>query len=181
MTQRKPISLTLLYGGIAALGMIAFTFCTYKGGTDTFLGPVVWAMYLIPLICGIIAGLTERKRQGGYLDFRGALKIIFGIFVLALAAQVLFTWLLVHVIDPGFGRALGPAVLAKMETAYRRFNYSEDEIRKNIDAAKGTDAFSFGSILIGLARDYVVGFLVCLIMAAIVKRKRPVERQTTTL
>jgi hypothetical protein len=179
MTQRKPISLTLLYGGIAALGMIVFTFCTYKAGTDTFLGPVVWAMYLLPLTCGVIAGLTERKRQGGYLDFRGALKIIFGIFVLALAVQVLFTWLLVHVIDPHFGEALGPAVLAKMEAAYRRFNYSDDEIRRNIEAAKGTDAFSFGSILLGLARDYVLGFLICLVLAAIIKRKKPQERQAT--
>jgi Protein of unknown function (DUF4199) len=179
-TQKRSIPVTLLYGGIAGLGMIVFTIGTYKAGTEAFLGSVVYWMYLIPMICGVIAASIERNRQGGWLEFREALRIVFGIMVVAMALQLSFTWLLVHVIDPRFGASLGPAVLVKMEAAYRRFGMPEDEIAKNIAAARGTDPFSFGSMLLGLARDYVIGFLISLALAAIVKRKKPEERLSTT-
>ena len=180
MAQRKSIPLTVLYGGIATLGMILFTIGTYKGGTETFIGLVVYWMYLIPMVCGVIAALIERNRQGGYLPLQGALKFIFGIFVVAIALQRLFAWLLVHVIDPRFGQLLGPAVLARMETTYRHFGMPEGEIARNIAASKGTDPFSVGSILQGMALVYIIGFLISLVLAAVVKRKKPEERPTTT-
>lgn len=179
MAAKRTISPTLICGAVATLGMILFTIGTYRSGIQSFIGPVVYLMYLFPLACGVIAALVERKRRGGYLEFRSALRIIFGMLVAAMALQVLFTWFLVHVIDPHFGAALGPAILVKMADAYRRFGMPEDEISRNIDAAKGTDPFSFGSMLLGLARDYVIGFLISLILAAIVKRKKPAERQQT--
>lgn len=181
MAQQKSIPVTILYGGIAGLGMILFTIGTYKAGVETFLGPVVFFMYLIPLACGVIAALVERQRRGGYLEFRAVLRIVFGILVLSMALQVLFTWLLVHVIDPHFGQLLAPAVLVKMEAAYRRFGMEEDEIAKNVAAARGTDPFSLGSMLLGLARDYILGFLISLVLAAIIKRKKPEERPSTTI
>jgi hypothetical protein len=179
MTQRKPIPLALLYAGIATLGMIVVTLGTYKAGPVSFLKLTVDWMYLIPLACGVIAALVRRKRQGGYLEFRNALRIIFGILVLAVALQGVFTWLLVNVIDPHFGEALRPVWLANTEAAYRRFGMPDDEVRRNIDSLKNTNPFSLGSIMLGLARVYIVGFLITLILAAIVKRKKPVERQTT--
>lgn len=179
MTQRRPIPLTVLYGGIATLGMIAVTLATYKAGPAAFLKLTVELMYLIPLVCGLIAALVGRERQGGYLEFRNALRIIFGILVLAVALQGLFTWLLVNVIDPHFGDALRPVWLANTEAAYRRFGMPDDEVKRNIDSLKGTNPFSFASVMLGLARIYIVGFLISLILAAIVKRKKPRERQTT--
>jgi hypothetical protein len=181
MAQQKLIPVTILYGGIAALGMILFTIGTYKTGVESFLGSVVFLMYLIPLACGVIAALVERQRHGGYLEFRAVLRVVFGILVLSMALQVLFTWLLVHIIDPHFGQLLTPAVLVKMEAAYRRFGMPEDEIAKNVAAAKGTDPFSLGSMLLGLARDYIIGFLISLVLAAIIKRKKPEERPSTTI
>ena len=175
MTQGKKIPLVALFGGLASLGMILFTLGAYKEGTEAFLGPMVFLMYLIPVACGTMAALIERRRRGGWLEFRIALRTIFGIMVVAMAVQMLFTWLLVHVIDPGFGRALAPVVLAKMETAWRRFGMPDADIEKNIAAARGEDSFAFGSMLFGLARDYVLGFLISLILAAAIKRKKTAE------
>jgi len=179
MMQRKPIPLTALYGGIATLAMIVVTLGTYKAGPVSFLKLTVELMYLIPLACGAIAALVRRSQQGGYLEFRNALRIIFGILVLAVALQGVFTWLLVNVIDPHFGQALRPVWLANTESAYRRFGMPDDEIRKNIDSLKNTNPFSFGSVMLGLARVYILGFLISLILAAITKRKKPMERPTT--
>jgi hypothetical protein len=86
-----------------------------------------------------------------------------------------------HVIDPHFGQAIGPASLVKTEATYRRFGVPEDEIRRSIDAQRGTDPFSAKSLLLGTAMYYVMGFVVSAGLAAIIKRKKPMERPTTTL
>lgn len=179
-TRQKPVPVLLLYGGIAAAAMVLLVFMTYKGGIESFLNKSVWLINLIPLTFGVIAALTERKRQGNYLEFRSALRIIFGILVIALAVQGLFIWLLTHVFDTHFGQALIPAWLKDTETTYRRFGMPEDEIAKNIAAEKGTDPFDIPNTMLGLARDYIVGFLISLILAAITKRKKPEERQPIT-
>jgi Protein of unknown function (DUF4199) len=170
-TTQKKVSPTLLYGSIASLCIVLYTVGTWRGGIGTFLGGIAYFMYLIPVGFAIAGGLAAKKRGQGFIGFRAALQVCFGIIVLTLAVQLLFTWTLVHVIDPPFGRDLIPAALAKMEATYRRFGMSEEEIKRNADAAKGTDPFDFSSMAIGLARNYIVGFLIAALMAALIKHK----------
>lgn len=180
MTQRKPISVLLLFGGIATLVMLGILFLAYKGGVDRFLNQAFFLINLIPLVCGVIGAFVEKRRQGGYLEFREALKIIFGILVIGLAIEALFLWLLLHVFDPHFGQSLGPASLVKQEATYRRFGVPEDEIRSTIEAQKGTDPFSAKSLILGTAMFYVAGFVVSAGLSAIIKRKKAdAERQAT--
>jgi Protein of unknown function (DUF4199) len=166
MTQKKSIPVILLYGGLAALGMILFTVATYKGGTEMFISNIVFLMYLIPVVFAVIGVLVEKKRGRGFIGFRAGLRICFGIIVLALAVQMIFGWTLLHLIDPAFGRSLPPAVLVKTEAAYRRFGMPEDEISRNIADLKGSDPFSFSAMAIGLARNCILGFLIALVPAA---------------
>lgn len=179
MTSQKSFSVILLYGGIASLGMILVTFGTYKAGPRTFLSLVVDLMYLIPLICGVVAALVECRRQGGFLEFRSALRIIFGILVMATALQGLFTWLLVNMLDTHFGQAVRPVWLANAEAAYRRFGVTGNELDRNIAALKDTDPFSLAAVLFGLAKFYMLGFPLSVLLAAIIKRKKPQARQAT--
>ena len=180
MTNAKPVSVTLLYGGLAGLGMILFTLATYKTGPRAFISPVVYLMYLIPLVFGIVAALVEKRRGQGWLEFRSALRICFGILVLATVLQTVFTWLLVHVIDPGFGKQVGPLLLANMEANYRHFGMPEDEISRNLAAAQNEDLFSFSSMALGLARDYIIGFPVSLLLAVVLRRQKPGVSQHKT-
>ncbi len=173
MGNKRTIPVVLLYGGIAALAMILFTIGTYRGGVQTFISNIVYLMYLIPVGFGIAAALVEKSRRQGFIDFRAALKACFGVMVLSLAIQAIFTWILVHVIDPGFDAALRPAVLAQTEAAYRRFGMPEDEIGKNIAALKDTDPFAPSGTAIGLARNYIVGFLIAVLVSAVVRHKKP--------
>lgn len=181
MTSQKPISVILLFGGIATLGLILVTFCTYKAGVVTFLNPAGLLMYLIPVIFGVIAALVERRRQGGFLEFRSTLRIIFGILVMATALQGLFTWLLVNVLDPHFGQALRPVWLENSASALRRIGVTGDDLDRNIAALKETDPFGFGAVAFGLAKIYMVLFPVTLVLALLIKRKKPAEAPATTL
>jgi putative flippase GtrA len=181
MTSQKPISVILLFGGIATLVMLGILFAAYKGGLDTFLNQTFFLINLIPLVCGVAAAFIQKKREGGYLEFREALKIIFGILVIGLALEGLFLWVLLHVIDPHFGQALGPASLVKAEATYRRFGVPEDEIRRSIDEQKGTDPFSVKSLILGTAIYYVMGFVVSAGLAFTIKRKKPADQPASTL
>jgi hypothetical protein len=172
-TVQKKIPVTLLYGGIASLCIVLFTIGTWKGGIDTFLGGVAYFMYLIPIGFAITGGLVAKKRGQGVIDFRAALKVCFGIIVLTLAVQVFFTWILVHVIDPRFGKELIPAALAKTLATYRHFGMSEDELSRNADALKGSDPFGIRGMAEGLAKLYIVGFLLAALMAAFIKNQQP--------
>jgi hypothetical protein len=176
MAVLKKIPVTLLYGAVAALGMILVTIATYTGGIQTFIGSTAYLMYLVPVVLAIVAALAERKGKGEALSFRAALKVCFGVIVLALAVQTLFTWILVHFIDPRFGQALPSAVLAKTEATFRRFGVPEDEISKTIAEEKGKDPFSFGGMLTGLARNYIVGFLIAVLLAALIGQRRSATR-----
>ena len=173
-TAQKKVSVTLLYGGIASLCIVLFTIATWRGGVNTFLGNVAYFMYLIPVGFAIAGGLAAKKRGHGFIGFRAALQVCFGIIVLTLAVQLLFIWILVHLIDPPFGQALIPVALAKMVATYKQLGMPEDQLAKNVEAAKGTDPFSFGSMAMGLARNYIVGFLIAALMAALIKCKAPV-------
>ena len=169
MAEAKKIPVTLLLGGIAALGMIALTIIDWRAGVEAFLGNY-W-MYLFPFVVAILATIVEKRRKGGVLSFRDALKPAFGVIVLSLAIQTLFTWILVKWIDPAFGRKLPDAVLVKIAATYRRFGAPEDEVKRAVDAAKGTDPFSFISMFKGLALNYIVGFIVAVLIAAIIGQR----------
>lgn len=174
MTPPKKISTTMLYAGMASLAMILFTIGTWRGGPEVFVGNIGFFRYPIPVIFAIVALLVERHRLG-WLDFRSALKICFGIIVIAFAIQGLFTWILLHLIDPAFDRALRPVALADAEAWYRRLKMPEDQIRTNLDAIRDIDPFGLGAIVFGLAKTYVLFFLVAMLLAAIVRRKQPLE------
>jgi hypothetical protein len=173
MAATKKIPVILLYGSLAALGMIAVTTITYLGGVDAFLGKggTAYLMYVFPIALAIVAALADRRRKGGILGFRAALKACFGVIVLALAIQTIFTLILVKWIDPRFGRSLPAAVVAKMESTYRQHGVPEDEIARSVADQKGSDPFGFGPMLVGLARKYIVGFPVAVLFAAIIGQR----------
>src|SRR6202000_113993 len=119
----------------------------------------------------VAAVLAEKRQNGGYLEFRAAQKTSFGIFAMALAAQALLTWLLVNVIDTHFRSLLLPAVVENMVNAYRHFGATDDQVTRAIAIEKDSNPFSAGRMLQGLAYNYIVHFLIAVVIAVVLKRK----------
>jgi hypothetical protein len=172
----KRMSIALLFGLIAAGLLILFIFGTYLAGPGVFVGDIAYWGYIFVIGMGAAAALAQRKANGGWLEFREAVRTCFIVFVLALGARTLFPWLLVNVIDPHFKQLVLPEVIAGAERSYRRFGMPEDQIRQQIEAMKGQNPFPLGSMLMGLALAYIVYFFIALLIAAIVKRKREPTR-----
>jgi hypothetical protein len=171
MAATKKLPVILVFGDLAAIGMIVVTIVAWKMGTAAFLGAQGFLMYLFPVVLAIVAVLVEKRRKGGILSFREALRPVFGVMVLAVVLQVLFAWALVHYIDPAFGRALAPLALEKSVAVYRQAGTPEPELQRMIADAKGSDPFSFGAMMIGLARNCIVGFVISAGIAAVVGQR----------
>jgi len=167
------ISIAVTCGLIAGLVLILLTTILYLGGVDSFLGYGGWLGYLILIGAAVVAPVMEKKAQNGFLEFREALKGAFLVFVIALALQSLFTWILMNFIDTGFRSALEKAILDKTEKFMQGLKIDQDTIDKTLDQQRGKNQYALPKILMGLCVTYVVFFLISLLIAAIVKKKKP--------
>jgi hypothetical protein len=177
--QKRKIPILLTYGAIASLCLILLTLIMYRMGPQAFVGGIAYLGYAIVVVAAAVAGLMEKRRYRGAglpFTFRAALRVIFGVIVLGLAVQTLFTWVLLNVIDPHFRHTLIPVVLAKTEATYRRFGMPEDQLAATMADERASDPFAPGRMLLGLARVYVLGFLIALVLAAITADRRGVVR-----
>jgi len=172
MTTAKKPSIVLLYGAIAAGVMILFTLASWKGGPEAFIGRTGYIKYILLIGIALVAGIAARKQNEGYLEFRRALKVIFGVMVIGMAVQTLSAWLLLS-IDTKFKLQLMPLLIAQTEATYRSFKFSEEDTARMVEQVKAGDPFSLWNMLGGLARIYIILFLVALGLAAAVgQRKR---------
>ena len=171
MTTTKKPSITLVFGAIAGGVMILFTLATWWGGPVAFVGRTGYLKYLLVIAIALVAGIAAKKQNNGYLEFRPALRVCFGTLVIGMAVQTLFAWLLLKM-DPKFKQELMPVVIAQTEATYRSFKFSEDDVARMVADVKAGDPFSFGSMLAGLARIYIILFLVSLALAAVVGQKK---------
>lgn len=153
--------------------MVLLTTILYLAGVSAFLGKAAYLGFLIPLAMAIAAPLLEKKAQGGFLEFRDALKAAFLVFVIAYALQALFNWVLLNFIDQPFRQAVEQETLLRTEQWLQRMRLSQEKIDEAIAQQRGVNQFALSKTIMGLAVWYVVLFLVSLLIAAIVKKKRP--------
>jgi hypothetical protein len=168
----KRSNSAVFYGLIAAACMVLFTFILYSQGAKVFIGGIGYLGYLITIGLAITATLAQKRGNGGVLEFQVALRTAFTVFVIALAAQTLFTWILVNFIDTHFGSALNAATLEKDAAVFKRFGASDEDVNKAIAAEREKKPFTLGAMSLGFAFACVVHFIIALLIAAIVKKKK---------
>jgi Protein of unknown function (DUF4199) len=170
--ETKKRNIGLFYGLIASAGLIAFTVALYLGGVDTYLGGIARLGYAIPIGLAAVAALIQRKVNGGRLEFQPALRTSFTVLVLALAAQTLFVWLLVHWLDAHFGQNLAREMGVRTEAYMKDRGMPAGDLKKFMDDQRAHDPFALGGMLLGLAFSCIVQFIIALLIAAIVKKKK---------
>jgi len=171
MEEKKP-KFGIRYGLMAAGGMILFTFLLYRGGIDVYLGPVAYLGYAIMITLAVLATLAQRKYQGGVLEFSEALKTAFTVFVIALAAQTLFTWALVNFFDPAFKPVLNKAINDRMEAYWKRQGMPDNLLEESMAKQRSGDPFILREMFLGFALSCILHFIISLPIAFIVKKKK---------
>ena len=171
----------ILYGLLGGLALVLITLGLYIGGVEYFLSPIAFISYVVIIVIAVMAGLRQRKLNGGYLTFSEGLKVAFSTFAIAFFVSTIFMYVLVNFIDIPFREALAQASLEKSAAMMKGFGMSDEQVDKAMRDASGQDNYSIGKMFLGFAMMCIVFFIVSLIIAAIIKRKKPEFADSTNL
>lgn len=170
ISGKRPIG--LIVGLIAGACFVVFMTVLYKSGVETYMGSLARVGYVLIIFFAVAACLLMRKAQGGALEFMVAVRTAFTVFVIALLMQTLFVWWLVNHFDLHFKEVLTRAIEEKTIATYREFGMPEYKIDEQMAASRGKDQFTLGGMLTALAFVYIVFFIISLVIAGIVKKKK---------
>jgi hypothetical protein len=171
--EAKKTSTLMQYGLISALVGILFFVILYLGGSKLFTSPLAFAGYVLPIIFAVLACVKQKKNNGGFLEFKEALKIAFGVFVITALASTLVSYVILNFIDDGFRESLLQATIETTQKMMKRFGASDDMIDKQVQQMLQSNPFSFGKMILNFAWGCIIWFIFSLIIAAIVKKKKP--------
>jgi hypothetical protein len=162
----------LLFGLLNAVISIVFTVILYLIGVDAALSPVAYCSILIPLVCCVVGGLQQRKLNGGYLEFRDALKVTFQILVIGSLLSVIFNYIYLNYIDTPFRDALAQASGEKLGKFLEKLDMPEDKLDEAIEKASDVKNYGLGKMMLGFVSGCIPSFIIALIVSAIIKRKK---------
>jgi hypothetical protein len=169
----------ILYGLLGGLALVVITLGLYIGGVEYFLSPIAFSSYLVIIVIAVMAGIRQKKINGGYLTFSEALKVVFSTFAIAFFISTIFLYVLLNFIDIPFREALAQASLEKSAAMMKSFGMSADQVDKAMRDSANQNNYSIGKMLLGFAMSCIVFFIISLIIAAIIKKKNPVFADTT--
>jgi hypothetical protein len=161
------------YGIIAAISSILFMLILYMGGVKWFVHPVAFLGYVIPIVFAVIAAITKKRQNEGYLNFGEALKGVFLVFVISAIGSSLFSYVMFNFVDIPFREALMQQTAETTRELMEKFGAPEEEIDKAIEQSFSGNPYSLGKIFLGFAIACIIWFIIALIVAAIVKRTKP--------
>jgi hypothetical protein len=171
---RANANVGLTYGLIGGIAMIVYTLCLYLAGIESFMNfGLAFLVYAIIITIAVLAGVKQRKLQGGYISFAEALKPVFLTFVLAFLLSTIFNYVLLNYIDTGFRDQMTQATIEKVEEMMKKFGAPESEIEKAIERSAGPDNYSIGKMLLGYGMMCIIFCLISLVIAAIIKKNKP--------
>lgn len=159
------------YGIITGVGVIAYFLFFYFVATPLLFHPFVnWGCIVIYLFFMIMACRQEKKLLETPYSFQNALRTAFGIFVIANVLYYTYNYFLFK-LDPTLLITQKEAVIRSMRWAAQTFNFElpEPEIQRLRGEIRPV---TIGNSLLVLAQSLIGGFLLSIIVAAIVTRRK---------
>jgi uncharacterized protein DUF4199 len=163
----------IVYGLICGVSVIAYTIILYVAGVEWYTSWLAFMTFVIPVVIAFLGGVRQRKLQGGYITFKEVLKTVFIIFIISVILDTIFSYLLLNVIDVPFREAVMQDAAIRMEKFMIKMGTPQDAIDKAMQDFDNPDNFSAKKVLVGVFFRMIVWFIVAVIIAAIIKKKRP--------
>lgn len=171
MNQNNPSIQNGLIAGV--LGIILQMLFYFLGGGMLFKWWTPWLVFFIVLFFMITSANQAKKMNGGYISLKEALQQSWVTALIAIVLLSVFKYLLFNVIDPGLVDQQLEAVMEQTEKFAGMFGGGdvdfddlEDQMRKNIE-------ITLPKLLLGILISMILHFIPAIIIAAIVKKKRP--------
>lgn len=163
----------LQYGLLSALTSSLLFVIIYLGGIAWFKNSLSFLSFLIPVVFSVIACRVQKKGDG-YLPFKSALRLSFGVFVLTTLATSILSYVLFNWIDTSFADSLKQLYIEQTQKLMEKFKAPPEEIDKAVDKLIKDNIFSFKSIFLSFTYGCILYFLISLIIAAIMKKEKAV-------
>lgn len=164
-----------IYGILLGIIYMVLTTFTYMsaGSLMGFYGFTALAFILYFIGMGIFAGRI-RKANGGYIEFKDVFAaIIIMVFISCLISYV-YNLIYMKYVDPGFMDKMKNTTIQFMEKNKVPDEQIDEAMRKFDKQAADAKSFSIGSMLLSYFEMSVFCCLFGLIVAAIVKKKKPI-------
>ena len=175
ITTAERNKMAAIYGlllGIVYMVLNTFTYMS-AGSLMGFYGVTALAFVLYFVTMGILAGRI-RKSNGGYIEFKDVFAaIIVMVFVSCLISYV-YNFIYMKYIDPAFMDKMKNTTIQFMEKSKIPDDQIEETMRKLDKQAAKSKSFNIGDMLLSYFEIVIFCCLFGLIVAAIVKKKRPV-------
>jgi hypothetical protein len=162
-----------LFGLSAGVVMCILLYLFYKGGVELYLSNTARLGYLAIIAIAVMAGLRQKKLNGGYLSLREGLKAVFTVFALGLLLLTIFSHILLSYIDVPFGDATTQLSIQRYVDFMKRTGASESRIEEYIKTANDPKNNTLMAALLSYCFTCVIFFVVSLIIAAIIRKKKP--------
>ena len=165
---------TLQFGLISALVSILIFVVIYILGAEYFMSPMVWvSSYALPIVFAVWGCIAAKRKSEGFLAYREALKVTFGVFVITGFLSTVFSYFIFNILDVTFAESVKQMSIVKTMEFMQKFKVPDSEVDKAIDGIIKQDMFSAGSLLKSYAYACILYFIEALIIAAIIKKKKP--------
>ncbi len=162
-------------GLIAATVTIAYTLIAYVVGIELFTNFWIPMVIIFGILIYLILSLKKVRESLGTMSFQeGFLNFAVMAAIYVFVSQ-LFNFLLLNVIDPEFGVTVNDVIIEKAIGMMERFGAPENEIEKAlVDMENDFESQkSFVGALWGWVKFYGFFIIVGLIVAAVMKTKKP--------
>lgn len=164
----------LKYG--LTLGLISVVFSLALLLIDYHLLSSSW-IGIIPIVINIIvllvAGFELRKLHGGYLSFREAFVSTLTIIAIGAAISMVYSMLVYNVFAPDIADALHQDMINNTASMLEQFGAEDEVIDQAVAQIEAGNPFSVGNLFLGYIYNLIGGLILALIIAAIVKKKKP--------
>jgi hypothetical protein len=171
--ETKQQNVILTYGLLGGLISILAFVLLYFAGAQAFVNPLAFGLAIIPITMMVLACRAKKKQNEGYLTFAEGLKTAFGVSVVMSLCSRLVNYVVFNFVDVAFRERLTQLTMEKAEAMMKKFGVAQDQIDKAIQKMATENQFSLGKTIQGFAFECIFWFIVALIVAAIVKKKKP--------
>ncbi len=171
--ENKNAHVGMTYGLISGLVSVVFGLVLYLMGAKAYVSPVAYLGMLLPVVIAVLAGIRQKKLDGGYIDFARALKVTFMTFVIGTLIAMAFNYVLFNFIDVPFREALTQESAVKAAELMKKFGAKQEQIDQVMEETMKGNNFSFSKQLLNAAFSCILWFVISLIISVIIKRKKP--------
>ncbi len=170
----SPQNTIVRFGLIGGLGLVIYGLIGILTGFSNpaagFISIIINSLIVVVLYVGLLVFAVKKHRDqelGGFIKFGRAFMVAFLVGLVTALISTIFNYAYLNFVDPDYLNTIAEGTVEM----YEGFGLTEEEIEPLVEKIK--EGGSLTSQLTNLALGTGVGAVLCLIIAAVMKKEQP--------